>query len=149
MKEVHIMRGCSGSGKSTAAREIVENHGKEAYIFSTDDYWDLHTDGKIDLNLLGRAHNWNFMRFFRAIRRGTPCVIVDNTNTRVSEFENYARMAIEYGYHVNYHNVNPESAESALECARRNGHETPLWKVLQQWQRFEPLGDLEKINAGE
>ena len=59
--KMFIMRGISGSGKSTKAREIMakENScGNAAIICSADDFFMASGKYKFDASKLGQAHAW-------------------------------------------------------------------------------------------
>ena len=84
--QVKIMRGCSGSGKST----YIKNHFPDAYVCSADDFW-LDKDGnyKFDLSKHGQSHAWclrKFIDYLEKMRQDpyllnpSSCIVVDNTN---------------------------------------------------------------------
>lgn len=96
-----IMRGFPSAGKSWTSKEILakfkETEGKEGVILSTDEYFytmigppDEYT---FDPRRLGTAHMWNQQRTWDAVTEGVPLIIIDNTNTVISEARPYA----EYG----------------------------------------------------
>lgn len=99
-----IMRGCSGSGKST----YVKKNFPDAQVFSSDDFW--MKDGKyvFDPKRLGEAHAWNLRRFTQAVMElsepeATDCdedylLVVDNTNTTATEFAPYYAVAAAFGF---------------------------------------------------
>ncbi len=95
--KVTIMRGVSGSGKSTYAR----NNFPGAVILSSDDYWTK--DGgdykeNFDVTKLGAAHAWNLRRFILYCCGDTALhdqkeIVIDNTNTSISELAPYYAVA--------------------------------------------------------
>lgn len=97
------MRGLPASGKSYRAKELA---GDKGLIFSTDEYWykihkpELPDEYSFKLNMLGVAHKWNQLRANRAVDVGEPLIIIDNTNTTISEIRPYASYAHFQGYKV-------------------------------------------------
>ncbi len=137
MKKLIIMRGMSGCGKSTKAAELHLAHSP-SIVLSTDEYWESKTVfGKPDVSQLNKAHGWNFRRMMYAVAQGYETIIIDNTNTTVWEFENYVHYAVLHDFEVEIFDLNPTSLDAAIAAAQRNIHHTPLWKCLQQWDRFE------------
>ena len=109
MNKLIIMRGLPSSGKSTKAKEILEEGG---VIFSTDDYWftevgDDPTQYDFRFDQLGKAHVWNQDRARLAMQTKVSQVIIDNTNITKKDFAAYLAAAEEYGYSVQY--VEPNS----------------------------------------
>ena len=128
----YIMRGIPGSGKSTQARQLAGSTGK---IHSTDDYF--MQDGKyvFDPNKLGRNHQLNFQAFKADLQLGVSPVIVDNTNARKWEYENYAKAAEDAGYRVEV--VQVPHIDPAL-AAQRNTHGVPeesIRRMIARWEK--------------
>ena len=129
MKTVIILRGISGSGKST----YIATHYPIATIASADKYFmrdDVYT---FDPKQLGNAHSWCFRQFEAALQRSDETVIVDNTNTKLWEFKGYLDLTAQYGYEVKVIRltVDPKIA------AARNLHGVPTEKVQQMQDRFQ------------
>ena len=115
-KEVYIVRGLPGSGKSSLAKKIAGLHsleGKVAKIFETDNYFMVDGEYKFDATKLHRYHQKCFSDFLDALNdRHVDVVIVANTFTRKWEYVNYSDAAKDSGYEVtmliangNYQNV--------------------------------------------
>jgi predicted kinase len=133
-KQVVILRGCSGSGKTT----FIKNNFPTAIVCSADHYFtDKDGNYNFDPDKLGRAHSTCQYRFNRALEDGIMCVIVDNTNTRASEMRPYINMANEYEDYnilVIRLEVDPETA------AKRNVHGVPEDKIRSMCRRLkQPL----------
>lgn len=153
-KKVVIMRGVSGSGKSTYAAK----HFAKAYRCSADDYFtEVLGEGKtyaFDARKLGEAHRWCMERFIRAVTHRDPLgradlVVVDNTNLQLWEFMGYVQVAQAMGYEVSIFRMN-----TPVEvAARRNLHGVPLNKVEDMSRRFQNippfLGLNEKLVSGQ
>ena len=102
-KNVIILRGVSGSGKSTFA-SMLARHNSGAVVVTADDYftdsWGLY---KFDASKLGAAHAHCFKRFQNALFNcDVNTVIVANTNTSPKDFKNYVDVAEAYGAYVTY-----------------------------------------------
>lgn len=97
-KVLVVMRGVSGSGKSTAARRIAQERG--GVIFSTDDYFEREGRYEFDPKMLPAYHAMNQKRTEDAMERGVSPIIVDNTNTQAWEMKPYVEAARRHGYEV-------------------------------------------------
>lgn len=109
-KQVKIMRGCSGSGKSTYQKK----HFPKAYVCSADDYWlDENGNYKFDVSKHGESHAWCLRKFIDMIVAinhdevdfefdpdEEHLIVVDNTNTTVAELAPYAAIGTAYGWDV-------------------------------------------------
>lgn len=129
MRTVTILRGISGSGKSTYTAANLPN----AFVASADKFFMRDGDYKFDPKQLGNAHSWCFRQFEAALQQGVDEVVLDNTNTKLWEFEKYVAAAEKYGYAVTVVRlkVDPKIA------AARNLHGVPADKVQQMQDRFE------------
>jgi predicted kinase len=133
---VFILRGVSGSGKSTFARErerYWEAGSCDAVVVSADDAF-TGPDGAytFDPAGLGEAHADCLRRFMAALARSVEGVIVDNTNTTAVEMAPYYAVAKAYGYHVTIVTVLCNVAEAAA----RNTHGVPEKSVVGQYDRM-------------
>jgi NEDD4-binding protein 2 len=95
-KKLIIMRGISGSGKSTVAREI----GKNGVILSTDDYFMKDGIYNFDPNLLGLNHKLNQEETEKNMQMDVSPIVIDNTNSKMWEMKPYVLLADKYGYEV-------------------------------------------------
>jgi predicted kinase len=135
MKELILVRGVSGSGKSTFAHLIA--YACEARVYTTDDYF---TDAEGNYNWRAedskRAHTWNQDRVKYAMGcQEVGIIIVPNTFTQNWEMKPYLEMANEYGYRVTV--VRVESGLTPKELCDRNIHSVPYEAILRQWDRME------------
>ena len=102
-KNVIILRGVSGSGKTTFA-SMLARHNSGAVVVTADDYftdsWGLY---KFDASKLGAAHSQCYNRFNDALYNpSVNTIIVANTNTSPRDFKNYVDAAETYGATVTY-----------------------------------------------
>lgn len=129
---VIIMRGLSGSGKSTWLKENYPS----AAICSADRYMvDENGEYKFDPGKLTLAHN-NCLKLFMAFvaSRKHPIIAVDNTNTTLHEVSPYYQIACAFDCKIEVVRCfcTPQVAIA------RNVHETPGDIVYNQYARFQP-----------
>lgn len=95
-KRVIILRGISGSGKTTYRHKKFPD---APYVSSDDFFINRYGIYEYDRGKLGKAHNYCLREFIEWITEGNPDVlVVDNTNTRVAEIAPYYAVAECYGY---------------------------------------------------
>ncbi|MDF1685029.1 MAG: hypothetical protein P1U36_10300 [Legionellaceae bacterium] len=147
-KIVIIMRGCPGSGKSTASQALI-NYLSATEVMpassmskcSADDYM-VNEDGayEYDGSKIGSVHKLCKEKFMTSLAEKNNLIIVDNTSIKLFEFKNYALEARKQGYEV---------YQWELELRFDNIHGVPLDK-LEQMQKdyktstlptFEPSAD--------
>lgn len=134
-----IMRGISGSGKSTTARGLAPF----AAICSTDNFFMVEGEYRFDPSKLGQYHEQNFQNFCALIRQGEETIVVDNTNTTKKEYSRYADFAKANGYEVQIITISPLNDDGTVnldyvkQCAERNAHNVPYEVVLRQAERFQ------------
>lgn len=133
---VIILRGISGSGKST----YTKKHHPTALVCSADDYFMQTGTYVFDQAKLGDAHRWCMKKFVDAIREdhddlpSSPMeVVVDNTNTQLWEFSGYVQVAEAHGCTVEI--VRMDTPVSV--AAGRNAHGVPLKSVQSMSDRFQ------------
>ncbi len=146
---VVILRGCSGSGKST----YIQKNFPNAYICSADHFF-TGNDGiyRFDPMLLGEAHRYCYRKFLLAITdkelSRPKIIVVDNTNTQIFEFYGYVQLAWAYNIPVEIIRMNTPIDIAAA----RNLHGVPFKKVKSMQDRFQNIpsfwGIGEKIVKG-
>lgn len=98
-RRIIIMRGLPGSGKSTITREMISFDVHPFEICSSDSFF-VNDKGVyvFDPRLLGINHKKCFRQYIEFVRtlseRGT--ILVDNTNTVVTDLAPYCRVAEAY-----------------------------------------------------
>jgi NEDD4-binding protein 2 len=144
MRKLKIMRGVSGSGKSTKSREIVrqfeeENPEGKTIICSADGFFIDSRTGKyvFDAKKLGQAHAWCKGQVYAAMKLGVDLILVDNTNTQKWEYQPYLDMAYAFKYDTEEIIVGSLDDDSLLEYAERNEHGVPLEAIQRMANRFE------------
>jgi NEDD4-binding protein 2 len=99
MKNIIILRGVSGSGKSSFAKLIAE----PSVICTADDYFTDPVTGQYNFDFaeLGQAHAACRSKFDLALaNHDVHNIVVANTNTRAAEFKYYEDAAIAAGAKV-------------------------------------------------
>ncbi len=128
--DVIILRGIPGSGKSTYADSVSDD---DTTICSAYQYFTISGYYEFNPSLLRKAHNRCYDRFISAMEFGRKLTIVDNTNTRLWEFERYLDSAESYGAKVRVCRM----VADVETCIRRQVHNVPADKILQMAGRFE------------
>ena len=136
-KICYILRGLSGTGKSTLAKAL----GNKDSIFSTDDLFMVDGEYQFDPSKLGEYHAENlrlateFMERFAPHTTPAICVI-DNTNTQHWEYEKYIEAAKENGFMVQIISVDWKREDIPL-YAERNSHGVPEEAIRRMADRWE------------
>ena len=136
-KICYILRGLSGTGKSTLAKAL----GNKGSIFSTDDLFMVDSEYQFDPSKLGEYHAENlrlataFMERFAPHTTPAICVI-DNTNTQHWEYEKYVEAAKENGFMVQIISVDWKQEDIPL-YAERNTHGVPEEAIQRMADRWE------------
>ena len=97
-KDLIILRGLPGSGKSTFADLL--SGGNSGIVCCADDFFMVDGEYKFDINMLGRAHKSCEAKCRFLMQDEEPRIIVANTGTTEKEINTYINMAEEYGYRV-------------------------------------------------
>jgi len=137
MKQVIIMRGLPGSGKSTAAMNMHRIY-KNTFLCSSDAFMvDENGDYKFDPTRLGYTHGECLKRFVRLIEKmkhePDVKIIVDNTNITVAEIAPYYALAeaFEFEVHIDFFDTDIETSYE------RNTHGVPLSTIKRMAKTLE------------
>lgn len=97
IKNVIVLRGTSGSGKSTFANLIAE----PKVICCADDYFEKDGSYNFDASKLGYAHAACRTKFDDALfDPSIENIVVANTNTKPADFKYYVDAAETYGARI-------------------------------------------------
>ena len=143
MKQVIILVGASGCGKSTWAQAYIDGVQRleletKATVVSADHYF-TQPDGsyQFDGSKLATAHAQCKKNFILALQESVDLVIVDNTSTRKWERQDYVQEALNHDYSV-WLSVFDTPAEV---CAKRNTHGVSLEACQKMTARIDvPAG---------
>ena len=128
-KNLYLVRGIPGSGKSTFAKQLGATH------FETDTYFMVDGEYKFDPTKLREAHNWcqgevELAMIMNQTTGDHSDIVVSNTFTQEWEMKVYYDMAKTYGYTV--FSVIVENRHGG-----ENLHGVPEDKVQIMKDRFE------------
>ena len=125
MKNLFLIRGLPGSGKSTFASAIAKA------VFSADDFFVTEAgEYKFDSALIKQAHTACQRRTKLAMQRGEQPIVVANTFTQEWELAPYLSLAKEFGYRV--HSLVVENRHGG-----KNVHSVPDEVITKMRDRFE------------
>jgi len=141
-KILYIMRGISGSGKSTHAKSI-DPTGK--FICSADNYFiDPKTNRYKFIGIeLDKAHAKCFDKFTKLIKKKSASIVLDNTNIKIKDFKDYVDLAKRNGYSITVVAFLPVGDDGKVnlkyvrQCADRNKHGVDYEVCLNQARCFE------------
>ena len=149
-KKLIIMRGPSGSGKSSLVKELTQeasDNRKTCTVHSTDDFHLELKDGifvyVFKPEKLRAFHQANLHHATTSMEMGLDYVIIDNTNTTWKEIEPYVLVGIGNGYEIVIKEPNTSWKFDAAECARKNTHGVPVEAVARMLQRWEKTSVIE------
>ena len=125
-KNLYIVRGLPGSGKSTFARSIAKSY----QIFEADQFFMKKGEYNFDPTKLKEAHNECQVKCAERMRNQFSKIVVANTFTQEWEMEPYFIMAERYNYRT--HCVIVENRHG-----NKNIHNVPDEKISQMTKRFE------------
>ena len=139
-RQVVVMSGISGSGKSSLVRRLAEvsspfksKKDLPAVIVSADTFFMQDGVYKFDPSMLGKAHSLCFFQYIEALRayKGNA-IFVDNTNTTVAEIAPYMLAAEAYDWNVEIITFVSKGIGALTACAERNRHGVGLHTIGRQ-----------------
>ena len=132
MKNLYIIRGLPGSGKSTIAKSL----GKSWQIFEADQFFMKNGKYEFDGSKLKDAHDWCKRKVHNAMHPNllNPLffsnIVISNTFTQEWEMRFYQIIAKKYGYRI--HTIIVENRHGGV-----NTHGVPEEKLEQMKERFQ------------
>lgn len=140
-KQLIILRGFPGAGKTMLAKEITERFGGVNLICSEDRYhW---TGGDVGLGTFvfkpeinWQTRDWCAREVIDALRDGIPLVVVDNINYRIIHYEEHIRAAHHQGYTVKILEIvhNPELIPKFRARCKLNLAEEEWLRLSDKWE---------------
>jgi ABC-type molybdenum transport system ATPase subunit/photorepair protein PhrA len=128
MKQLFLLRGLPGSGKSTVAKILAGGSGPTHY--EADMYFMQNGSYEFDPTALRRAHEWCKDMVLMDMVKDVPTIAVSNTFTQEWEMGAYYQLAEQYGYQV--YSLVVENRHMGV-----NQHGVPTDKLEQMRNRFE------------
>jgi len=135
---VIILRGCSGSGKSTHAEAEMHGQYNVSRVSADNAFIQYNGEYKFDVTKLGEAHASCLRGFVDKLTKTNSApedftVVVDNTNTTGTEVAPYAALALAYGHELKIITI----VVDPVVAHARNVHEVPLKTVKDQYKRLQ------------
>ena len=124
MKELFLLRGLPGAGKSTLAKSLSGIHLEADRYFMEDDEY------KFDASKLKDAHEWCKNMTSAYLTKGYNKVVVSNTFTQAWEMQPYYDLAEKHGYRV--YSLIVENRHDGV-----NQHGVPVEKLIEMKNRFQ------------
>jgi len=147
-RKLIIVRGISGSGKSTIARHLASESqsfwetGRHGLPWFEADEFFIRSSGskyKFDSSKLSQAHHLCQLKVEHLMFHDVPCVVVSNTSTRIKEMQPYLDLADQYGYEVQI--IRSPGPWDPELLHQRNTHSVPLDTLRKQIARYAPHPD--------
>lgn len=133
MKNFIILRGVSGSGKTTVASFIEElalgSFGR-CTIATADDYFMKDGVYKFNKFGLGKAHETCKRKVETAMSFNVPVVVLANTNTTEKDFKPYIELAEKYKYKI-------ISLVVENRHGNKNIHDVPEETLIKQAEKLK------------
>lgn len=130
-KNIYLIRGICGAGKSTFAKQLGDSH------FEADSYFMVDGEYKFDPTKLRKAHEWcqsevELAMINNHVTSGldNSDIVVSNTFTQNWEMDAYYELAKQYGYRV--FSIIVENRHGGV-----NEHGVPEDKLQAMKKRFE------------
>ncbi len=151
---LYIIRGMPGSGKSTYVKKRWPNvtlshvapkapdmgpaRGYDPISVSSDHFFTDVVTGEysFDIKKLSQSHNWAKVQLIEAMQRGVMTIILDNTHSRLWEYEIAMRIAEALNYEVEVIDLFDGGCTDE-ELFERGIHPVPLEVIQSQRERWE------------
>ena len=124
MKELYLLRGLPGAGKSTLARSLGGSY------IETDHYFQYEGKYEFDASKLKEAHAWCQNVVEVRMTNKIAKIAVSNTFTQEWEMQPYYDLAEKYGYRV--YSLVVENRHEGI-----NSHSVPQETLDKMKNRFE------------
>jgi len=130
LKKFYILRGVSGSGKTT----FIKKFPKNAVIHSTDKFFYKNKRYRFDEKKLGFYHRKNYKEFLKSLEKNKKFIVLDNTNLVYKNVKNYIKEAKKRGYKIILVDFKPKSP---LWHYKRNVHKVSKKVIINQIKNYK------------
>ena len=136
MKQLILVRGLSGSGKTLLASTICGD-AENRFMISADDFFvDDQGEYRFNGDKLKEAHTWCQEETKEAMEDDFEVIVVHNTFTRKWEVDPYLELAEKLGYAVQVINLY-DGGLSDRELSQRCVHNIPAHVIQKQRKRWD------------
>jgi len=123
-KELFLLRGICGAGKSTLAKSLGSKHIEADMFFMKDGSY------KFEVTKIKDAHSWCRNKVCEWMSNNEEKIVVSNTFTQEWELQSYYDLAFEFGYKV--FSLIVENRHGGV-----NEHNVPDEVIAKMKKRFE------------
>jgi len=136
VKQLILIRGLSGTGKTTLAETICGDL-EDRFMVSADDFF-VDDSGEYNFNpdLLKKAHTWCQKECLEAMEDGFEIIVVHNTFTRKWECDPYLEMAQKNNYVIQVLSLY-DGGLSDQELSQRGTHNLSAYQIQKQRKRWD------------
>ena len=127
-KNLYIIRGLPGSGKTTMADALVALASDKMIRLEADNYFIKNGVYQYDAAFITKAHEHCKQCFLRAMSKGLD-IIISNTSVKTWEWSEYKTLAEKEGYMV--HIVVKENHHDGMTI-----HDVPMATVMRMKRNF-------------
>jgi len=135
-KQIILLRGVSGGGKSTIAKTLVES----GVVFSTDDFFMKDDKYEFDPKKLSSHHESNVLRTENAMKKDVSPIVIDNTNINAWEMKPYVSLADKYGYEIKIAEIETPEIEELMrrqELRSNFGKNLPEFIIQRMVENYQ------------
>jgi predicted kinase len=140
MSKIIFMRGIPGSGKTPWAMEQFDNDPKAVILSSADFFLDARGRYNWVAKKTPESHAWNQSRFQIALENGMETIVVDNTNIKAWEMQEYLNILENYPEYEVFQKVMEIDPEEAVY---QSVHKVPLYALDRMDAEFEIIDTME------
>lgn len=134
-KQLIILRGLPGSGKSTIVNYISSIY--KCSSCSADDYFVVGEKYIFDKLKLNDAHEACYTKAELCMMNNNDIIFIDNTNVTKKEYNKYIFLASKYNYNVNILEIFCKNRDVAVKFALRNSHEVSINDILKMLSKWD------------
>lgn len=141
MTSLYFVRGPSGVGKTTLAKEMAQKY--DLIHVEADQFFERGGKYAFNASLLGVAHRIAKEKMKDALESGKG-VVVSNTSTRLSEVDRYLD-AVPDGIEVHVVDLKRDGQRAEY----KNTHNVPASKVAEHAARFQSFPPERRLGAAK